>query len=142
MPAVSAVWARAGPPPSQAASTTRPIPTAIPRRVSRTMPDPPHRRRARLSPKHSSKDQTSTRVAEGAVLRQFASPYFVARSPGMLDVQEVRLASLALSRLVWLATCHRRTTWASAKGDERSRARALQLVDGDRLRLPFDLHLA
>src|SRR5215472_10205137 len=40
------------------------------------------------------------------VLRQFASPYFVARSPGMLNVQEVRLESLASSRLVWLATCH------------------------------------
>ena len=40
------------------------------------------------------------------MLRQFASPYFVARSPGMLNVQEVRLASPALWRLVWLATCH------------------------------------
>src|SRR5215467_8326327 len=29
------------------------------------------------------------------VLRQFASQYFVARSPGMLNVQEVRLASMA-----------------------------------------------
>src|SRR5262252_5770808 len=40
------------------------------------------------------------------VLRQFASPYFVARSPATVDVQEVRLPSRASSRLVWLATCH------------------------------------
>ena len=39
------------------------------------------------------------------VLRQFASPYFVARSPATVNVQEVRLPSRALSRLVWLATC-------------------------------------
>src|SRR5215472_7849501 len=32
-------------------------------------------------------------------LWQFASPYFVARSPGTLNVQEVRLASLAPSRV-------------------------------------------
>src|SRR5215472_17071742 len=37
---------------------------------------------------------------------QFASPYFDARSPAMLNVQKVRLALRAPSRLVWLATCH------------------------------------
>jgi len=38
------------------------------------------------------------------VLGQFASPYFVTRSPATLNVQRVRLASLAPSCLVWLAT--------------------------------------
>src|SRR5215472_6449209 len=40
-----------------------------------------------------------------AVVGQFASPYFVARSPATVNVQEVRLPSRAPSRLVWLATC-------------------------------------
>src|SRR3989304_3138135 len=39
------------------------------------------------------------------VLGQFASPYFVTRSPATLNVQGVRLVSLAPSCLVWLATC-------------------------------------
>src|SRR3990167_3728257 len=37
------------------------------------------------------------------VLGQFASPYFVTRSPATLNVQGVRLVSLAPSCLVWLA---------------------------------------
>src|SRR5215472_18718716 len=60
---------------------------------------------------------------DAQVLRQFASPYFVARSPGMLNVQEAGLASLAPSRLVWLATCHstRLTHYHSRRCTRRSR---------------------
>src|SRR5262249_41638590 len=42
------------------------------------------------------------------VLRQFASSYFVARSPGMLDVQVVRLAFVPASR-----SCHPRASSGS-----------------------------
>jgi len=50
-------------------------------------------------------ERTILKRARSRVLRQFASPYFVARSPETVNVQEVRLSSRALSRLVWLATC-------------------------------------
>src|SRR5215469_7388334 len=53
-----------------------------------------------------TRDRPDAKPFVAVVLRQFASPYFVARAPGMLNVREVRLASLAPSRLVWLATCH------------------------------------
>ena len=61
--------------------------------LSHTLRGPPYRYDARI-----------VNSSGFRVLGQFASPYFVPRSPGTLNVQGVRLASLAPSCLVWLAT--------------------------------------
>src|SRR2546425_5551828 len=69
--------------------------------------------------------QPGVKLVFRGVLGQFASPYFVTRSPATLNVQRVRWAKLAPSCLVWLATCpstEAKVTHYLPSADRRPRA--------------------